>query len=106
MVYDLRLSYKPNTLHLNTKLNAEMDKISDITELKRICSQVRRDIIRMTHGAQSGHPGGSLGCAEFFVALYFNLLQHNPNKFSMDGKNEDIFILSNGHISPVWYSVL
>jgi transketolase len=53
-----------------------MDKISDIAELKRICSQVRRDIIRMTHGAQSGHPGGSLGCTEFFVALYFNLLQH------------------------------
>src|SRR5258706_215893 len=83
-----------------------MSGISDITELKRICSQVRRDIIRMTHGAQSGHPGGSLGCTEFFVALYFNLLQHNPRKFSIDGINEDIFILSNGHISPVWYSVL
>ncbi len=83
-----------------------MSKISDITELKRICSQVRRDIIRMTHGAQSGHPGGSLGCTEFFVALYFNLLQHNPSKFLMDGINEDVFVLSNGHISPVWYSVL
>ena len=83
-----------------------MSRISDIAELKRICSQVRRDIIRMTHGAQSGHPGGSLGCTEFFVALYFNLLQHNPKKFSMDGMSEDIFILSNGHISPVWYSVL
>ena len=76
-----------------------------IEELKKIASQVRRDIVRQTHGANSGHPGGSLGCTEFFVALYFQQLRHNP-AFSMDGKNEDLFFLSNGHISPVWYSVL
>src|SRR6185295_13585502 len=106
MVYDLRLSYKPNTLHLNTKLNAEMDKISDIEELKKICTQVRRDIVRMTHGAQSGHPGGSLGCTEFFVAMYFEILKHKPKPWSIDGIGENLFFLSNAHISPVWYSVL
>lgn len=83
-----------------------MQKIFSIPELERITSQVRRDIIRMVHGAQSGHPGGSLGCAEFFVALYFNVLSHHPNNFSMDGRGEDLFFLSNGHISPVWYSTL
>jgi transketolase len=76
-----------------------------MADLKSIASQIRRDIIRMVHGAASGHPGGSLGCADFFTALYFEVMQHNPN-FSMDGKNEDIFFLSNGHISPVWYSTL
>lgn len=75
-------------------------------ELKKICSQVRRDIVRMVHGAQSGHPGGSLGCVEFFVAMYFEILKHNPQNFQMDGTNEDLFFLSNGHISPVWYSTL
>lgn len=75
-------------------------------DLKRICSQVRRDIIRQTHGAQSGHPGGSLGCTEFFVALYFHLLRHDPDHWTMDGIGQDVFFLSNGHISPVWYSVL
>ena len=80
--------------------------IKDTEELQRICSQVRRDIIRMTHAVQSGHPGGSLGCTEFFTAMYFNILRHNPQKFSMDGTGEDVFFLSNGHISPVWYSVL
>ncbi|MBK7855453.1 MAG: transketolase [Bacteroidetes bacterium] len=60
----------------------------------------------MVHGAQSGHPGGSLGCVEFFVALYFDILKHNPKNFQMDGTNEDLFFLSNGHISPVWYSTL
>lgn len=75
-------------------------------ELENICSQVRRDIVRMVHGAQSGHPGGSLGCVEFFVALYFDILKHNPKNFQMDGTNEDLFFLSNGHISPVWYSTL
>ena len=83
-----------------------MNPINDIKELQRICSQVRRDIIRMTHAVQSGHPGGSLGCTEFFTAMYFNILHHNPQKFSMDGVGEDVFFLSNGHISPVWYSVL
>lgn len=68
--------------------------------------QVRRDIVRMVHAVQSGHPGGSLGCVEFFVALYFDILKHNPKNFQMDGTNEDLFFLSNGHISPVWYSTL
>src|SRR6267154_2541072 len=74
-------------------------------DLKGIASQIRRDILRMVHGASSGHPGGSLGCADFFTALYFEIMKHNP-KFSMDGKNEDLFFLSNGHISPVFYSTL
>jgi transketolase len=78
----------------------------NVDELKKISSQVRRDIIRMTNGANSGHPGGSLGCADFFVAIYFHFLEHNPKKFQMDGIGEDLFFLSNGHISPVWYSVL
>lgn len=76
-----------------------------INELEKIASQVRRDVLRMVHAVQSGHPGASLGCADFFTALYFEVLNHNPN-FSLDGKNEDLFFLSNGHISPVWYSVL
>lgn len=76
-----------------------------IEELNQVASQVRRDIVRMVHGCQSGHPGGSLGCADFLVALYFHVLHHHT-KFNMDGKNEDLFFLSNGHISPVWYSVL
>jgi transketolase len=79
--------------------------MASTTELKNIASQVRRDILRMVHGAQSGHPGGSLGCADFFTALYFEIMEHNSD-FNMDGKDEDIFFLSNGHISPVWYSVL
>jgi transketolase len=76
-----------------------------MADLKAIASQIRRDILRMVHGSSSGHPGGSLGCTEFFTALYFEIMNHNPN-FSMDGKNEDIFFLSNGHISPVFYSTL
>jgi len=76
-----------------------------MADLKGIASQIRRDILRMVHGASSGHPGGSLGCADYFTALYFGILKHNPN-FSMDGKNEDIFFLSNGHISPVFYATL
>src|SRR5580698_7216568 len=76
-----------------------------MADLKAIASQIRRDILRMVHGSSSGHPGGSLGCTEFFTALYFEIMNHNT-KFSMDGKNEDIFFLSNGHISPVFYSVL
>jgi transketolase len=78
----------------------------DIAELKNIATQVRRDIIRMTYEVQSGHVGGSLGCTEYFVALYYEILRHNPTRFTMDGKDEDLFFLSNGHISPVWYSVL
>lgn len=79
--------------------------MASVEELQRIASQVRRDIVRMVNGANSGHPGGSLGCTEFMVALYFNQMQHD-NKFNMDGIREDIFFLSNGHICPVWYSVL
>lgn len=76
-----------------------------MAELKEITSQVRRDIVRMVHAVQSGHPGGSLGCTEFFTALYFKIMKHDPS-FHMDGKDEDIFFLSNGHISPVFYSIL
>ena len=79
--------------------------MANIQELNQQSTQVRRDILRMVHGCQSGHPGGSLGCADFLTALYFEVMHHNP-KFSMDGKGEDIFFLSNGHISPVFYSVL
>ncbi len=74
-------------------------------QLKDIASQVRRDIVRMVHAVQSGHPGGSLGCTEFFTALYFKIMNHNAD-FRMDGIGEDVFFLSNGHISPVFYSVL
>lgn len=73
--------------------------------LQEIASQVRRDIVRMVHGVQSGHPGGSLGCTDYLVALYFKIMNHNPS-FSMDGVGEDLFFLSNGHISPLFYSVL
>ena len=76
-----------------------------MNDLKSIAAQVRRDIVRMVHGVQSGHPGGSLGCTEYFTALYFEIMNRNP-VFEMDGKGEDIFFLSNGHISPVFYSVL
>ena len=76
-----------------------------MAELKAIAAQIRRDIVRMVHGAASGHPGGSLGCADFFTALYFKILVHRP-EFTMDGKNEDLFFLSNGHISPVFYAAL
>jgi transketolase len=76
-----------------------------ITDLNNIISQVRRDIVRMVHANNSGHPGGSLGCTEFLTALYFRVMNHNP-EFKMDGIGEDLFFLSNGHISPVFYSVL
>jgi len=81
------------------------EKYFYMADLKAIASQIRRDIVRMVHGAASGHPGGSLGCTDFFTALYFDIMKHDP-KFNMDGKNEDIFFLSNGHISPVFYSSL
>ncbi len=77
----------------------------NIKELDNICTQVRRDIVRMVHANNSGHPGGSLGCTELFVSLYFEIMNHSKD-FTMDGKNEDIFFLSNGHISPVFYSTL
>ena len=74
--------------------------------LTDIASQIRRDILRMVHGVNSGHPGGSLGCTDYLVALYFHAMKHNAKEFNMDGRGEDIFFLSNGHISPVFYSVL
>ena len=76
-----------------------------MSDLKKIASQIRRDIVRMVHAVQSGHPGGSLGCTEYFTALYFKVMKHNP-EFDMDGVGEDLFFLSNGHISPVYYSSL
>ncbi len=76
-----------------------------MSSLKETASQIRRDIVRMVHGVQSGHPGGSLGCTDFLTALYFKIMNHNPS-FNMDGINEDVFVLSNGHISPVFYSCL
>ena len=77
----------------------------NISKLNDVISQVRRDIVRMVHANSSGHPGGSLGCTEFLTALYFHVMNHNTD-FSMDAKGEDVFFLSNGHISPVFYSVL
>ncbi len=77
-----------------------------ISELQATASQVRRDIVRMVHAVNSGHPGGSLGCTDYMVALYFKIMNHKPGTWNMDGKGEDLFFLSNGHISPVWYSVL
>ncbi len=79
--------------------------MADTTQLKKIASQIRRDIVRMVHAVQSGHPGGSLGCADFLTALYFKTLIHKL-PFEMDGKGEDLFFLSNGHISPLFYSTL
>lgn len=80
--------------------------MKSVDELKLLATQVRRDIIRMIHGAKSGHPGGSLGCADFMTALYFNILEIKPENFKLEGDHEDMFFLSNGHLSPVWYSVL
>jgi len=80
--------------------------MNNTEELKTLCVQVRRDIVRMVHAVNSGHPGGSLGCVEFMIALYKSILKHEPNNFNMNGVNEDLFFLSNGHISPVFYSVL
>ncbi|HWY12885.1 MAG TPA: transketolase [Bacteroidia bacterium] len=80
--------------------------MADVAQLKKLCSQVRRDIVRMVHAVNSGHPGGSLGCVEYFVALYGEIMKHDPKAFTIDGKGEDLFFLSNGHISPVFYSVL
>jgi transketolase len=82
-----------------------MNKKLNVSELRVMASQVRRDIVRMVHNVQSGHPGGSLGCTDLFVTLFFNIMNRNKS-FSMNGIGEDIFFLSNGHISPVFYSVL
>lgn len=80
--------------------------MANIEALRKLSTQVRRDIVRMVHAVSSGHPGGSLGCVEYFVALYKVVMKHDPKNFTMDGANEDLFFLSNGHISPVFYSVL
>ncbi|MBL7937204.1 MAG: transketolase, partial [Bacteroidia bacterium] len=80
--------------------------MADILQLQKLSTQVRRDIVRMVHAVSSGHPGGSLGCTDFLVALYNGVMNHNPKNFTMDGIGEDLFFLSNGHISPVYYSVL
>lgn len=77
-----------------------------IIELEQVASQVRRDVIRMIHHAKSGHPGGSLGCADLLTLLYFDTLDIDPVNFSVEGEEEDMFFLSNGHIAPVWYSTL
>ena len=82
-----------------------MSDLPDLQNLKKICSQVRRDIVRMVHAVNSGHPGGSLGCTEFFVSLYHHVMEYDT-RFNMEGTNEDVFFLSNGHISPVFYSTL
>jgi transketolase len=79
--------------------------MADIQQLQKLSTQIRRDIVRMVHACQSGHPGGSLGCADFFVALYFHAMKHHA-KFQMNGVGEDLFFLSNGHISPVFYATL
>jgi transketolase len=78
----------------------------DSIKLKEFASQVRRDIVRMVANVNSGHPGGSLGCADFLTLLYTDVMKYDPKNFTMDGVDEDLFFLSNGHISPVWYSVL
>lgn len=80
--------------------------MADINLLPEIARQVRRDILRMVHAVNSGHPGGSLGCADYLTALYFHYMKHDPNNFTGHGNGEDVFIMSNGHISPVFYSVL
>ena len=80
--------------------------MADIPYLKKFASQIRRDVLRMVHAPQSGHPGGSLGCADYFTVMYNNILKHQPKNWQMNGIGEDVFFLSNGHISPVWYSTL
>lgn len=80
--------------------------MNTVEDLKNIATQVRRDLLRMIHAVNSGHPGGSLGCADLFTCLYFSVMDHKPTPFNMDGSDEDVFFLSNGHLSAVWYSVL
>jgi len=82
------------------------DFMRTVNELQTIATQVRRDILRMVYAVKSGHPGGSLGCTDFLTALYFKYMKHNPSTFELTGNHEDVFFLSNGHISPVFYSVL
>ena len=97
MVIDFSVALQSENLNLITMT---------ISELERIATQVRRDIIRMVHGCQSGHPGGSLGATDIVTALYFDQMHIDPTRFRMDGNGEDMFFLSNGHISPMFYSIL
>lgn len=101
----LVFSHHNDTIAFIFAAQLETSLMASISDLKNISSQVRRDIVRMVHAVQSGHPGGSLGCADFLTALYFHIMHHHTH-FSMDAKNEDVFFLSNGHISPLFYSVL
>ena len=80
--------------------------MTNIEGLKKISSQVRRDIVRMVTDAKSGHPGGSMSSADFMTALYFNVMEHNPSTWTRNGKGQDVFVLSAGHLTPVYYSVL
>ena len=91
---------------MSEQISSTTIRPASIPKLQKIASQVRRDILRMVHAVASGHPGASLGCTDFFVTLYFRNLRHDPKNFTMDGIGQDLFFLSNGHISPVWYSVL
>jgi transketolase len=80
--------------------------MENIERLEQIASQVRRDLLRMIHAKNSGHPGGSLGVTDLLVCLYYEIMEHSPEKFDLDGKNQDLFFLSNGHVSAAWYSIL
>jgi transketolase len=91
---------------LNSIFTVIVLKMNNAMGYKELCQQIRRDIVRMVHAVNSGHPGGSLGCVEYFVALYGTIMKYDAANFTMDGKNEDLFFLSNGHISPVYYSTL
>jgi transketolase len=84
---------------------SEQTMNADLNQLLSIATQLRRDVVRQVYHCQSGHPGGSLGCADYFTALYFSVMHHKPS-FGMEGKGEDVFYLSNGHISPIWYAAL
>jgi len=97
------MDYELSTIPLSSQ--PQNKHMASIQELKAAASQIRRDIVRMVHGVQSGHPGGSLGCTDFLTALFFHTMKHD-RQFKMDGVGEDLFFLSNGHISPVYYSVL
>jgi transketolase len=95
------LHYAIKFAHTETPKN-----IMDKNQLEVMATQVRRDVLRQVYNVQSGHPGGSLGLADYFTALFFHFMKHNPSSFSMSAEKEDVFILSNGHVSPVYYSVL
>lgn len=101
-----RVYFWPSFPMTMSTITAAARTITDITELERIATQVRRDIVRQVHAVQSGHPGGSLGCADLLTALYFGVMHHAPEPWDMDGRGQDLFFLSNGHISPLLYSVL